>query len=367
MIEKTRILYAITYQSHTELGLDEINGLQQLGYKCDHFDYGGKKEFKSLFKRFYLLMLNAFKLIKKIHQFKPTCIYFNSRVEYRASTRDFITILLIKLFFHKKQYFFIKSHGSDLEVLKSQSFFYSKIVFAFLRKYVTAWLFLSNEEINWIKSHDLIEKNRLFLTKNIVRPEKFKVDSNFRKNFRIPEDCKILLFAGRLIERKGVHYVVKAFAEIKKAHNCILIIIGDGEELPNVQNMVQTLGIENNVILTGWIDEKKVAYYTSNSDLLVFPTFFPEGFPMVLFNSLAAGLSIVTTPIRAAKDYLTEPENCLWVESKSSTSIKNAVTQLLDNPDLMEKMRINNKARSHLFTRDVVSKELSLIFDSCCK
>jgi glycosyltransferase involved in cell wall biosynthesis len=117
-------------------------------------------------------------------------------------------------------------------------------------------------------------------------------------------------------------------------------------------------------LLTGWIEETEAAYFTSNSDVLIFPTFFPEGFPMALFNSMAAGLSIITTPTRAANDYLVEPENCLWVEPKSSVSIITALEKLLNNANLMKEMRFNNKQKSHLFTKDVVAKELSAIFNS---
>jgi len=83
---------------------------------------------------------------------------------------------------------------------------------------------------------------------------------------------------------------------------------------------------------------------------------------MVLFNSLAAGLSIITTPCRAAKDYLNEPENCLWVEPRSTESIISQVTKLLSEKKIMESMTKNNKNKAQLFTKVVVANELSQIF-----
>lgn len=361
MFNQPRVLFGITTKSHTELALDEMYGLQNLGYTCDQFEYGAKKEIKSKIGRFYILLLNAIKLLIKTHKFKPDFIYLNSRLEFVAGTRDFITIFLLRILYFKKIHFLVKSHGSDLEVLKTKRIFYSRIVFPFLKKNISGWLFLSTEELKWILSNKLIDENKIFLSKNIVRFEKFKTLNGFKEKFHIPDEYKIVLYIGRLIEQKGIHFVIDAFAEINKRYKVILIIVGDGEELQSIKTKINYLNIQKNIIMTGWVDEEEASYYISHSDLLIFPTFFPEGFPMVLFNSLAAGLSIITTPTRAATDYLTEPENCLWVEPQSVTSIVSAVDTLFNNDELMHVMRENNKKKARLFTKGLVAEELSSI------
>jgi glycosyltransferase involved in cell wall biosynthesis len=364
MNTKTRILFGIITKSHTEIALDEMYGLQEKGYICDQFEFGGNKKFKSAFGRFYIILLNATKLLIKAYQFKPNFIYLNSRVEYIASARDCFTIIIVKSFYLRRVHFLIKSHGSNLEVLQSEKFFFRKIVFPLLKDFVRGWLFLSTEELTWIVKNKLLDENKLFLTKNIVRVDKFKIDFNFRTEMNIGNDYTILLFVGRIVEEKGLAYVIDAFAEIKKRHKVFLIIVGDGKEAHSIKLKIKKLDIKKDVIFTGWVDENRAAYYTSNCDILIYPTFAPEGFPMALFNSLAAGLSIITTPIRAAYDYLDEPKNCLWVEPKSSSSITNAVENLLLNVDVMNKMRINNKRKSRGFTKTVVALELSEIFNS---
>ena len=197
--------------------------------------------------------------------------------------------------------------------------------------------------------------------------ERFKKEKNFRNDLHIPVDYKILLFVGRLIKEKGIHYIIDAFAEINTEYKTILIIVGDGEESKNIKDKIASLNLQKKVILTGWINESEVDYFTSNSDLLIFPTFFSEGFPMALFNSLAAGLPIITTPTRAAIDYLKEPDNCLWVQPRSSASIKAAIIKLLKDDCLAQQMQKNNKIKSQLFTQEVVAEELSSIFISIKK
>ncbi|MEO5991274.1 MAG: glycosyltransferase family 4 protein [Ferruginibacter sp.] len=361
MANQTRILFGIITKSHTELALDEMYGFQDLGYSCDKFEYGANKNIDSSIGRLLIVLLNAFKLLVKTYRFNPHFIYLNSRLEYIAGTRDFITILLIKTFYYKKIDFILKSHGSDLEVLTTKKIVYSKIIFPFLNNHIRGWLFLSTEEIKWINSKNLIHEERIFLAKNIVRNKKFVQDPDFKKKFNINSDYKILLYVGRLLKQKGIHDVIDAFAEIDGKYKIVLIVVGDGEEFESIQEKIEKLGIKKNIILTGWVNEKEAAYYTSNSDILVFPTYYPEGFPMVVFNSLAAGLAIITTPTRAAIDYLNQPANCIWVESQNKTSIISAISKLLNDDPLTKQMRSNNIERSTLFTKEIVAKELSSI------
>ena len=364
MLKDRRILFGVNLKSHTDLILDEIYGLQDLGFTCNRFDYGAKNDNNSKIGRFYIIILNTFKLIIKSYKFKPDFIYLNSRVEYVASLRDFITIFIFKTFYYRKIYFVIKSHGSDLEILINKHFLYSKIVIPYLKMHVDGWLFLSTEELKWILSNNAIQQKKLFLTKNIVRLEKFNPDPYFKSKLKIPDDYKIILFVGRLIKEKGIYFVLDAFSEINKNHKCTLIIVGDGEEFHNIKSKINLLNIQDNIIMTGWINEENVTYYTSNGDILLFPTFCSEGFSMALFNSIAAGLAVVTTPVRAAVDYLKEPDNCLWVEPESSKSIISAIDLLLINEELIHEMRNNNKVKAQLFTKRVVTLELSNILES---
>ena len=75
---------------------------------------------------------------------------------------------------------------------------------------------------------------------------------------------------------------------------------------------------------------------------------------MVIFNAAAAGLPIITTRIRAAADYLKEPDNCLWVEPRS--------------PDLLAGKIDGGPQRGAIGRHRVLSDWLKLIslFQSSC-
>ena len=361
---KPSILISMPTHFHVEIAMDELIGLQDLGYICDAFPFAAKDGYSSALSRFLVIIKNAFNLVKISNQFKPDIIYLNSRVEFKAGVRDAITIFLVRTFYFKKVLFMIKSHGSDLDIFESRNIIIRKIILPYLKNRVSAWLFLSTEEKRKVNELNYLSPAKVFITKNIVRKNQFKINPNFRNKHHIPIDHKILLFVGRVINEKGIFEVVDAFAKLNINEKATLIVVGDGSDLDSVKDNVEQLKLNHKVVFTGFIPEQEVVEYYANSDILVFPTFFPEGFPMALFNSVAAGLSIITTPTRAATDFLSEPDNCLWVQPKNSDSVLSALLTLLKSDELMSSMSLNNILKGELFSQNQVVKELSATIDN---
>jgi len=362
-MSKPRILFSIPTRHHVEIAIDEMEGLRSLGYPCDQFFYGAKEGVTSKPGRLRVIFKNARNLIKTARQFKPDIVYLNSRLELLAGIRDLITIALFKAVYRRKVSFLLKSHGSEIEIFKNRSFMISRLMLPFLKKNISAWLFLSTEERNTIIDAGYLPANRVFTTKNIVRNTQFKVDENFRTRYQIPEHHQILLFVGRLIKPKGIYEIINAFVIIRELHPTTLIIVGDGVELEVVKQLAQSLGVDKQVIFTGFVPEQDTIPFYANSDVLLFPTYFPEGFPMALFNAIAAGLCVVTTPIRAAIDFLSEPENCLWVEPKNSIDVADKVNKLLRSVPLMSAMKKSNIIKGEMFNQQHVCTELSEIIE----
>lgn len=354
-----KILFSMPAVHHVEIAADELDGLQKLGYPCAYFRYAARGGYSSAPGRLWVILQNAFGLIRIARKFRPDVIYFNSRLELLAGVRDVMTIWLFKIFIKYPVKFIIKSHGSDIAILDDKRFLLRRIILPYLKKNISAWLFLSTEEKDTVVQTGYFTESKIFTTKNIVRTDQFKPDKLFKSKLNIPDDHTVLLFVGRIIKAKGVFEVLEAFSLIKDSFKASLVIVGWGEELENLKQLCITMGLTDKVIFTGFIPEKDVVAFYANSDVLVFPTFFPEGFPMALFNSVAAGMAIVTTATRAAKDFLSDPENCLWVEPQSVESVKKAIVELLQSRVLMARMRMNNKNKAHLFSKEQVCQELS--------
>jgi glycosyltransferase involved in cell wall biosynthesis len=84
---------------------------------------------------------------------------------------------------------------------------------------------------------------------------------------------------------------------------------------------------------------------------------------MTVFYAAAAALPVVTTRIRAAADYLREPDNCLWVEPRNPEMLADKITRLLDEPHTRASMASNNRALARRFSAACVAPEYAEIYN----
>jgi glycosyltransferase involved in cell wall biosynthesis len=122
---------------------------------------------------------------------------------------------------------------------------------------------------------------------------------------------KVILYFGRLIKRKGIDYLIKAFAVVsKEIPEAILVIAGDGPEKHSLQNLCKELGL-NDVIFTGYVSEEEKATILLSCDLFVYPTItinVPEEWGLAVNEAMSVGKpAIVTNAVGCAFD-LVQPE-----------------------------------------------------------
>ena len=135
-----------------------------------------------------------------------------------------------------------------------------------------------------------------------------------------------------------------------------------GEIRGEAEKEVETLALQNQVKFTGYIPENEVTEYFFNSDLFIFPTRHIEGFPNVLFKAVAVGMPIVTTKIRAAADYLKEPENCLF-STQEPENIAEKIIQLIENKELRQAMSKENLEFGKTLLPENIAQEFLEIYE----
>jgi glycosyltransferase involved in cell wall biosynthesis len=359
-----KILIGVPPKSHVLLAMDEIHGLEDIGYLCRSITYGRNDQSISNTSKLIGVIVNAFNIVFTLYKFSPGLLYLNSRFEPVATSRDFITLLIIKTFYLKKIKVAIKTHGSDPSILLKKSFIYKKIIIPFVLKHVDIWFFLSTEEKDIIDSYDPKISYKIFTTCNIIDPARSIASFDFRNRYHLEEDKFKILFVGRIVKEKGVFSVLKSIPYLEFRNNCIFVFVGDGPDLNQLKSLSEELNVSRYVRFLGFIPDAECDNFYANVDLLVFPTYFNEGFPMALFKSIAVGLPVITTKFRAAKDHLSSPENVLWVEPESETSIADAISILYKSSILRESMSNNNKAVGENFTRNKICLEMSEVIKS---
>jgi len=109
----------------------------------------------------------------------------------------------------------------------------------------------------------------------------------------------LLLFVGRLTEKKGIHNLINATPEIiQKFPHCKLLIIGSGELEEQLKYQVRSLGLSKHVNFVGAVKNRDLPKYYSVADIFVAPFATAksgdrEGMPVILMEALASGTPVI--------------------------------------------------------------------------
>ena len=311
--------------------------------------YGKRRDGESLVGKVLERFVDLWVFRAKLRSFRPDVVHLNSALDAKAVIRDVPFTYLIA---HSGARLFLKWHGTDVRLVRSRSFYW-RMMLSFVISRATKIGVLSSEECRNLDQagYDI---RKMAVVKNCLphRPPPPTVSSGSRERTR-------LLFVGRIMRSKGIFEVLEVVRRLVYSNTMVdLICVGSGIDFEECQRFVESHALGASVRMTGQVTELEAWEYYSSSDILVFPTYHDEGFPMTLLNSLAAGLAIVTTRIRAAADHLQEPDNCVWVRPQDPGDVEEKVRFLLANPVVRRSMGAKNRMLASMFTPEAVVREL---------
>ncbi|MDO4515042.1 MAG: glycosyltransferase family 4 protein [Lachnospiraceae bacterium] len=118
-------------------------------------------------------------------------------------------------------------------------------------------------------------------------------------------DCCRLLFVSRLIEGKGLQYVIPHMEKINRESGKYvqLTIVGDGPYREELQRLVEQNNVEKFVEFVGMKTKEELLPYYQQADLFILPS-LSEGMPNVVLEAMATGLPIVMTPCGGSKEMI---------------------------------------------------------------
>jgi len=123
------------------------------------------------------------------------------------------------------------------------------------------------------------------------------------------------------------------------------------------------LGIESNVLFTGWV--KNPYKFLNRSDIFVLSSLW-EGLGIVIIEALAIGLPVISTDCPTGPgEIITNEMNGILVPINDPYKLSNAIERVLTNKDLKEKLIKNGLKRAKEFSIVERTKELNKIIDEC--
>jgi glycosyltransferase involved in cell wall biosynthesis len=160
----------------------------------------------------------------------------------------------------------------------------------------------------------------------------------------------VLLYCGQFIERKGLRYLLKAFALIKCEYEDVaLVMVGYGPEHSRLLEEVTRLGLSD-VHLLGHVEVADMPKMYALADVFVLPS-TEETWGLVVNEAMACGLPlIVTDRVGSSVDLLRDGENGYLVPVADPASIADRTLRLLKDPQLVARMSECSKQRIKQFT-----------------
>lgn len=149
-------------------------------------------------------------------------------------------------------------------------------------KYIDSFTAVSDAAAQYVRT---VTDEPISIVPNGIDLKKFKVIKA-----RLVSDAPVLSFIGRLEKRKGVKYLIKAFAAYQRVNpNAELRIAGDGPDRDKLEQLVQDERISN-VTFLGYVSEAEKQQLFEESDLFCSPALYGESFGIVLLEAMAKGL-----------------------------------------------------------------------------
>ena len=189
------------------------------------------------------------------------------------------------------------------------------------------------------------------VSEQLLKAAEQPVHHHFFDESRYP----VILSAGRLAEQKDFSTLIRAFDVVQKRIPSRLIILGDGEERPHLENLIQALGLQELVDLPGF-NTNPFAFMRKASMFVLSSKW--EGLPGVLIQALACGCPVVSTDcLSGPAEILKNGEYGYLVPVGDVDAMANAMEMTL-----MGKIRKPSKDWLEQFTARAVIPQYKAVF-----
>ena len=149
---------------------------------------------------------------------------------------------------------------------------------------------------------------------------------------------KTVLFVGRLSVEKGVPTLLHAFAHVQTAHHdARLVIVGDGPERTNLQELASALGLQDCVRFVGWTPYEQLPRFYANADVVVIPSLH-ESYGRVIVEAMSFGRATVATDTEGARSLIQDGRTGFVVPVQDIPALASKISDLLRNPQVANKV-----------------------------
>lgn len=159
--------------------------------------------------------------------------------------------------------------------------------------------------------------------------------ASVRTKLGLDPECHYLGIVATLRSWKGHLFLLDAFAKLDLP-DWKLLFVGEGPMRGNIDNKITELGLENRVVFAGQRSDPEV--WLRALDIFCLPSYANEGVPQSIMQAMLSELPIITTPVGAILETVTDGETAIVVEPRNAVSLAEAILQLVDNTPLANRL-----------------------------
>lgn len=151
---------------------------------------------------------------------------------------------------------------------------------------------------------------------------------------------KVVLYSGKITSIKGVDIFIKV---AEKMPDIKFVIMGDGEELPAMKELVRDKNIKN-VVFTGYLGSNErnlVSKLYRRADVVAVPSTVSEGIPLSALEAMSSGTVVVASNIGGIPTAIKHLKNGILVRPKSVSSLIEAIRLIINDSKLQTKLAKN--------------------------
>lgn len=174
-----------------------------------------------------------------------------------------------------------------------------------------------------------------------------------------------VLCVARLIQRKGIDHLIRAFpAVVKAAPNARLVIAGEGNMEAELKGLASELGIADRIVFRGYVRHDDLPELYRDADVFVLPSLW-EGMSNTLLEAISAGLPVVVTDTGGTAELIRD--NGMVVPKEDSEAISEAVIRLLGDNGLRDGMGSRSREIALEFSWQKVAEQYMVYYEKCAR
>ena len=169
------------------------------------------------------------------------------------------------------------------------------------------------------------------------------------------------LFLGRLVPKKGVDVLIRAFAKARNELKNGLVIAGDGPERTKLENIVREANLERRVTFTGNQTGQAKLDLIRKADFAVIPS-RREPFGLVTLELMAAGKAIIASRTGGLKELLENGQTALLFESENIEDLAEKMIELEKDPELRKRLGEAGRLKAQNYRWEKIASRYLSVF-----